>query len=197
MRVGKQTKNRADGYGVAARERSPSWPLWLVATDLAARLMPRDMCESRANPPKMTKRAWRARNGQKRPRGGAIHPSGWSDSPPVGGSIHSTHHARWWRCRGASRPRSRPGFSCRRRPALKPLFSRAVRTVAWNAVRGFGREASKPRERPTGTRSAQTPEKRRRSGRGAFRETRSGRSGRSSRGLTSRSSAERPVRRCH
>ncbi len=129
---------------------------------------------------------------------------GWSDSPqwverfaPVGGAIHSTHHARWWRCRGASCPRSRPDLSRRRRPVLKPLFSRAVRTVAWNAVRGFGREASKPRERPTGTRSAQTPEKRRRSGRGAFRETRSGRSGRSSLWLTSRSSAERPVRRCH
>jgi len=42
--------------------------------------------------------------------------------------------ARWWRWRGASCPRSRPGFSCRRRPVLKPLFSRAVRTVAWNAV---------------------------------------------------------------
>ena len=129
---------------------------------------------------------------------------GWSNSPqwverfaPVGGAIHSTHHARWWGCRGASCPRSRPDLSRWLEPALKPLFSRAVRTVAWNAVRGFGREASKPRERPTGTRSAQTPEKRRRSGRGAFRETRSGRSGRSSRGLTSRSSAGRPVRRCH
>ena len=30
------------------------------------------------------------------------------------------------------------GLSCRRRPALKPLFSRAVRTVAWDAVRGCG-----------------------------------------------------------
>ena len=29
-------------------------------------------------------------------------------------------------------------FSRRRRPALKPLFLRAVRTVAWNAVRGCG-----------------------------------------------------------
>ena len=41
------------------------------------------------------------------------------------------------RCRGASYPRSRPGFSRWRRPALKPLFSRAVRTVAWNAIRGW------------------------------------------------------------
>jgi hypothetical protein len=42
------------------------------------------------------------------------------------------------RCRGASYPRSKPGFSRRRRPALKPLFSRVVRSVAWNAVRGYG-----------------------------------------------------------
>ncbi len=40
--------------------------------------------------------------------------------------------------RGASYPRSRPGFSRWLEPALKPLFSRAVRTVAWNAVRGCG-----------------------------------------------------------
>ena len=42
------------------------------------------------------------------------------------------------RCRGASYPRSRPDLSRARRPVLKPLFSRAVRTVAWNAVRGCG-----------------------------------------------------------
>ena len=42
------------------------------------------------------------------------------------------------RCRGASYPRSRPDFSRRRRPVLKPLFSRVVRSVAWNAVRGYG-----------------------------------------------------------
>jgi len=41
-------------------------------------------------------------------------------------------------CRGASYPRSRPDVSRRRRPALIPLFSRAVRTVARNAVRGCG-----------------------------------------------------------
>jgi hypothetical protein len=41
-------------------------------------------------------------------------------------------------CRGASSPRSRPDVSRRLEPALKPLFSRAVRTVAWNAVRGCG-----------------------------------------------------------
>ena len=46
--------------------------------------------------------------------------------------------ARPWRSRGASYPRSRPDFSRRRRPALKPLFSRAVRTVARNAIRGCG-----------------------------------------------------------
>jgi len=34
------------------------------------------------------------------------------------------------RCRGASYPCSRPDFSRRLEPALKPLFSRAVRTVA-------------------------------------------------------------------
>ena len=45
---------------------------------------------------------------------------------------------RSWRCRGPFCPRSRPDFSPRRMPALKPLFSRAVRTVAWNAVRGCG-----------------------------------------------------------
>ena len=42
------------------------------------------------------------------------------------------------RCRGASYPRSRPGSSRWLEPALKPLFSRAVRTVAWNAIRGCG-----------------------------------------------------------
>ena len=46
--------------------------------------------------------------------------------------------ARSWRCRGASCPRSRPDLSRRRRPALKPLCSRAVRTVAWDPVRGCG-----------------------------------------------------------
>ena len=46
--------------------------------------------------------------------------------------------ARPWRRRGASYPRSRPDFCRRRRPALKPLFSRAVRTVAWDPVRGCG-----------------------------------------------------------
>jgi hypothetical protein len=46
--------------------------------------------------------------------------------------------ARSWRCRGASYPRSRPDFSRWLEPALKPLFSRAVRTVAWNAVGGCG-----------------------------------------------------------
>jgi hypothetical protein len=45
---------------------------------------------------------------------------------------------RSWRCRGATYPRSRLDFSRRRRTALKPLFSRAVRTVAWNVVRGCG-----------------------------------------------------------
>jgi len=58
---------------------------------------------------------------------------------------------------------------------------------------GVGHEASKPREQPTGTRSAQTPEKRHRSGRGAFRETRSGRPGRSSRGSRV---AHQPEDRC-
>jgi len=43
-----------------------------------------------------------------------------------------------WRCRGASCPRSRPDFSRRLEPSLKPLFSRAVHTVAWNDVRGCG-----------------------------------------------------------
>jgi hypothetical protein len=43
---------------------------------------------------------------------------------------------RLWRFRGASYPRSRPDFSCRRRPVLKPLFLRAVRTVTWDPVRG-------------------------------------------------------------
>ena len=45
---------------------------------------------------------------------------------------------RSWSCRGTSYPRSRPDFSRRRRPALKPLFSRAVHTVAWNAASGCG-----------------------------------------------------------
>jgi hypothetical protein len=42
------------------------------------------------------------------------------------------------RCRGASYPRSRPDFSRWRRMVLKPLFSRVVRTVAWNAIRCCG-----------------------------------------------------------
>ena len=42
------------------------------------------------------------------------------------------------RYRRASYPRSRPDFSRRLEPVLKPLFSRAIRTVAWNAVRGCG-----------------------------------------------------------
>jgi hypothetical protein len=45
---------------------------------------------------------------------------------------------RSWRFRGPSCPRSRPDLSRRRRPALKPLFSRVVRSVAWNAVRCCG-----------------------------------------------------------
>ena len=43
-----------------------------------------------------------------------------------------------WRFRGASYPRSRPDLSRQRRPVLKPPFSRAVRTVAWDPVRGCG-----------------------------------------------------------
>jgi hypothetical protein len=43
---------------------------------------------------------------------------------------------RSWVCRRASYPRSRPDFSRRRRAALKPLSSRAVRTVAWDPIRG-------------------------------------------------------------
>jgi hypothetical protein len=62
------------------------------------------------------------------------------------GADHKEHHpelvgldaARSWRCRGASCPRSRPDLYHRRRPALEPLFSRAVCTMVWNAVRGCG-----------------------------------------------------------
>ena len=43
-----------------------------------------------------------------------------------------------WRFRGASYPRSRPDLSRQRRPVLEPPFSRAVRTVAWDPVRGCG-----------------------------------------------------------
>gem|GEM_PF-7010011 len=50
-----------------------------------------------------------------------------------------------WRFRGASYPRSRPDLSRQRRPVLKPPFSRAVRTVAWNAVRGCGCRAASGR----------------------------------------------------
>ena len=45
---------------------------------------------------------------------------------------------RSWMCRRASYPRSRPDFSRRLEPALKPLSSRAVRTVAWDPIRGCG-----------------------------------------------------------
>ena len=45
---------------------------------------------------------------------------------------------RSWRFRGPFCPRSRPDSSPQRRPALKPLFSRVVRSVAWNAVRCCG-----------------------------------------------------------
>ena len=62
----------------------------LVATDLAARLMPQAIRKSCANRKKMTKRACRAGNGQKRP-------VAWSESPqwveriaPVGGAIRTT-----------------------------------------------------------------------------------------------------------
>ncbi len=58
---------------------------------------------------------------------------------------------------------------------------------------GVGREASKPRERLTGTPSAQTPEKRYRRGCGAFRDVRSGRPGHSSRGSRV---AHQPEDRC-
>ena len=58
-----------------------------------------------------------------------------------GGSREATAGAGWAGCDARferAEELSRPGFSRRRRPALKPLFSRAVRTVAWNAVRGCG-----------------------------------------------------------
>jgi len=66
------------------------------------------------------------------------------------------------------------GTSFRRRPKSCPRSTSTVLT-------GASREASKPRERPTGKRSAPTREKRHRRGCGAFRETGSGRPGRSSR----------------
>jgi hypothetical protein len=68
--------------------------------------------------------------GKRRPSG-ADH----EEHPPELIALDAT---RSWRCRRASYPRSRPGFSRRRRLVLKPLFLRAVRTVAWNAVRGCG-----------------------------------------------------------
>ena len=58
---------------------------------------------------------------------------------------------------------------------------RAARDRHPQPLTGVGREASKPRDRPTKTRSAPTREKRQQSGCGAFRETCSQRPGRSSR----------------
>ncbi len=45
---------------------------------------------------------------------------------------------RSWRCRRASYPRSRPDFSPRLKPALKPLFLRAVRTVITRLMEAAG-----------------------------------------------------------
>jgi hypothetical protein len=70
---------------------------------------------------------------------------------------------------------------------------RAARDRHPQPLTGVGREASKPLERPTGTRPAPTREKRHRCGCGAFRETRSGRPGRSSRGSRV---AHQPEDRC-
>ena len=42
---------------------------------------PRCTCTPRANPPKSTKREWRARTGKNWPAGGAIRPRWWRDSP--------------------------------------------------------------------------------------------------------------------
>ena len=67
-----------------ARERSPSWPLWLVATDLAARLMPQDIRKSRANPPKAPIGKFEHQSGkidQTLERFAPGEAGGWSDSP--------------------------------------------------------------------------------------------------------------------
>ncbi len=70
------------------------------------------------------------RFGKRRPCG-ADH----EEQPP---ELAGPYAARSWRFRGASYPRSRSNFSRWRRPALKPPFSRAVRTVASDPVRGCG-----------------------------------------------------------
>ena len=96
-------------------------------------------------------------------------------SPAYSGA--AAHLSRPWSADRLGRVRAGP-----RRPGnLSGVVRRAARDRHPQPLTGVGREASKPRERPTGTRSAQTPEKRHRSGCGAFRETRSGRPGRSSR----------------
>ena len=101
----KGTKNRADGYGAAARVRSPSWPLWLVATDLAARLMSGSKCTSRAKP----RSAHESGNSRTNREGSLLR---WSDSlqlrpgggaiRPVGGAIRPTRqpaHCLKWQSR--------------------------------------------------------------------------------------------------
>jgi hypothetical protein len=72
--------------------------------------------------------------GKRRPSG-ADH----EEQPP---ELIGLDAARSWRCRGASCPHSRPDLSRRLEPALKPLCSRAVRTVAWNPVRGCSATAT-------------------------------------------------------
>ena len=67
-----------------ARERSPSWPLWLVATDLAARLMPQGIRKSRANPPKAPIGKFEHQSGkidQTLERFAPGEAGGWGDSP--------------------------------------------------------------------------------------------------------------------
>jgi len=80
----KANENPAAGYGVAARERSPSWPLWLVVTDLAARLMPQNICKSRANAPKAPIGKFEHESGKFAKTLERFAPGeagGWSDSP--------------------------------------------------------------------------------------------------------------------
>ena len=86
-------------------------------------------------------------------------------------------------------PASGPPSAKNPMPTSSPGASHDDSTMANTSTNRSSREmaaatAAKPRERPTGTRSAQTREKRHRRGCGAFRETRSGRPGRSSRGST-------------
>ena len=106
----------------------------------------------------MTKRAWRARNGQKRPRGGAIHPRGWIDSlhPPrpmvevprcfvstLKAGVFLSAQTRLETALLAGRPHR--GMECRQR--LRTRGVEAPGTADWDAVCADARKTPPKRAR--------------------------------------------------